>query len=185
MLFECIPQHPPCHFFFLHNQAFPKCCLHCLYTHEFYFMFTPQFIAMRLLLSLLYFPPLIVKNNGLPAASSSAHFPIFALWPSFIVAHSLSFLNFQGLTSFLTIPFLLFFCFLIECWCTSFLHPQSFALLTLPIAPGTNQSRLASTAIIISLHQTFYPTVIDTSNARYVILDTYLSPNLNLFSSFW
>lgn len=35
--------------------------------------------------------------------------------------------------------FLLFFRFLIECWCTSLLHPQSFAVFTLPIVPGTNQ----------------------------------------------
>lgn len=108
MLFGCIPQPTHPHFFFLCNQAFSKGCLHCLCT-QLYFMFAPQFITMRLLLSLLYFPPLTLKNNGLPAASSRAHSPIFALWPSFIVAHSLSFLSFQGLTSPLTIPSSFFF----------------------------------------------------------------------------
>lgn len=33
-----------------------------------------------------------------------------------------------------------------------------------------------------SLNQTFYPTVIDTSKARCMILNTYLSLDLNLFS---
>lgn len=101
------PTHPPPFLLSLQPGFFKG--LSTLSVYTLYFMFAPQFITMRLLLSLLYFPPLTLKNNGLPAASSRAHSPIFALWPSFIVGHSLSFLSFQGLTSPLTIPSSFFF----------------------------------------------------------------------------
>lgn len=97
-----------------------------------------------------------------------------------IVAHSVSF---QGLTS-LTI-FSSSSSFSASSLNVGVLYCStlSFSLFSLyPLSPGTSQW-LASTAITISLNQTFYPAVIDTSKARCVILHTsFLSllPNITV-----
>lgn len=94
-----------------------------------------------------------------------------------IVAYSVSF---QGLTSSLTI--------LSSSSSASSLNvgvlycsTLSFSLFSLYALSPRTSHWLASTAIAISLNQTFYPTVIDTSKARCVIHNTsFLSLLLNI-----
>lgn len=162
----------------LFNQAFSKSCLCSLCTLFHFMVLSSVHCSETSALIFSLFLPLTMMTVAVlllhPVHTSQS----LLYGVSLIAVHCLSFFSFQGLTSLLTIPTSSFissssFSFSSSSLNVGILHCFIFTLLLFsiyPVFPRTSQSPIA-TAVTISLNQTFYQTMIDTSNSRCMILN--------------